>query len=270
MTGVQTCALPILEALRQTPGPGELRFEPLDLADAGSIRDFADRLLESKAAIDVLVNNAGIYPPSRRTLTSEGHELTFAIAHLGHFRLTQALWPLLEAAPAARVISVSSLVQRRAHIDLDDLALARNYSPIAAYAQAKLACLLFALELRRRLGAAGRRVASYAVHPGVVRTQLGSHRRISPQDNAWQRLSSWALARGMNRFGQTPEAGAACIVEAATTTHFPPGSFIGPTGFLEASGRLGITKPGPWSTDPELATKLWQRTEALTGLTWPI
>ena len=246
---------------------GESRFEPVDLARPDSIRELAQRLIARGQAIDVLINNAGIYPPSQRTLTAEGQELTFGIAHLGHFRLTHALWPLLQ--PAARVVNVSSLVQRRSQIYLDDLTLAGNYEPIRAYGQAKLACLLFALELQRRCESAGSTVTSYAVHPGVVRTQLGRHRKLSPQDSAWQRFSSWALANGMSRFGQTPETGAASIIEAATSTRFAPGSFIGPTGVLEAFGPPGLTEPGA-GADRELARALWQRSEALTGIQWPI
>src|SRR3546814_19081067 len=103
------------------------------------------RMRERGDAIDVLVNNAGIYPPARRVVTPDGHELTFAIAHLGHFRLTHALWPLLAQARAARVVSVSSMVQRHARLDLDDLASTRAYEPIIAYQRATLSCLLFAL-----------------------------------------------------------------------------------------------------------------------------
>ena len=246
------------------------RFEPADLSDPPSVLALGERLRERAQAVDVLVNNAGIYPPSRRTLTAEGQELTFAIAHLGHFRLTHALWPLLQAAPAARVISISSLVQRHAALDLDDLAFASGYQPIKAYAQAKLACLLFARELQRRLDKAGSRIASYAAHPGVCRTQLGRNRRLSASDNWLQRLSSAFLAGGLSRFGQTPEQGAESVIEAATSSRFPPGSFIGPTGLLEMWGEPGLTPLGTAAADPALAEALWQRSEQLTGLAWTI
>src|SRR3546814_18770235 len=109
------------------------------------------RMRERGDAIDVLVNNAGIYPPARRVVTPDGHELTFAIAHLGHFRLTHALWPLLAQAKAARVVSVSSMVRRHARLDLDDLASTRAYEPIMAYQRANLSCLMFA-QIRRAPG----------------------------------------------------------------------------------------------------------------------
>lgn len=245
-----------------------VRFEAVDLSDAESIQRMAQGLLHRGAPVDVLVNNAGIYPPSNRTLNREGQELTFAIAHLGHFRLTHALWPLLQTAEAARVISVSSLVQRKARMDLDDLCFERAYLPIKAYQQAKLSCLLFALELQRKLDAANSRISSYAAHPGVVRTPLGRNRKISAKDNAWQRFSSRLLAYGLGHFGQTPDNGAASIVEAACSQTIARGSFIGPTGFLETMGKPGIIRPGPSAQDPKLAAGLWARTEALTGIRW--
>lgn len=247
---------------------GRSRFEPLDLADPHSIAALARREQQRREPLDVLVNNAGIYPPSQRRLNAEGHELTFAIAHLGHVRLTHALWSLL--APAARVISVSSLVQRRSQLYLDDLTLARNYEPIRAYGQAKLACLLFALGLQQRLTAAGSAIASYAAHPGVCRTRLGSNRPRGTDDGAWQRFCSWLLAWGMNHYGQTPEQGAEPVVLAATTTRFAPGQFLGPTGLLEAAGPVGPVRLGPAAADPSLASALWRRSEALTGLKWPV
>lgn len=245
---------------------GRCRFEPIDLADAAAIAAFAARLAGER--VDVLVNNAGIYPPSRRALTVDGQERTFAIAHLGHFRLTHALWPALAAAPAARVVSVSSLVQRRARLDPDNLGLDGGYTPIRAYAQAKVACLLFARELDRRLVAAGSAVRSRAAHPGVVRTGLGRHRAIVPGDAWHQRLATRALALGLSRIGQSPAQAAAAIVAAATTAELPVGAFLGPTGPLEAFGAIGPIATGPAAADPALAAALWARSEALTGLRW--
>jgi NAD(P)-dependent dehydrogenase (short-subunit alcohol dehydrogenase family) len=244
------------------------RFEKLDLADANSILELARRMIARGEPVDVLINNAGIYPPSLRTLSKEGHELTFAIAHLGHFRLTHALWPLLEAAEAARVVSISSMVQKNASLALDDLILAEAYQPIRAYQQAKLSCLLFALELQRKLDAAESRISSFAAHPGVCRSQLARNRRLSAQDQWWQRLSSMMLSFGMKHFGQSPENGAASVVEAATSENIPRGAFIGPTGFMQAMGKPGIVRPGPAAANPQLAGELWKRSEALTGIAW--
>jgi NAD(P)-dependent dehydrogenase (short-subunit alcohol dehydrogenase family) len=249
-------------------GAARLSVEPIDLADPASIAACAERLLQAGRPIDVLVNNAGIYAPSQRRLSGEGQELTFAIAHLGHFRLTQALWPLLRQAPAARVVSVSSMVQRQAQLYLDDLTLAQDYQPIEAYRQAKLACLLFAQELQRRLSRAGSPIQSYAAHPGVCRTGIGQHRPRSPGDSAWQGFTSKAMAWGLRYVGQTPDNGAASVIAAATTSDFEPGSLIGPRWLLESFGAPARSRLGPAARDAELAARLWARTEQLTGAPW--
>jgi NAD(P)-dependent dehydrogenase (short-subunit alcohol dehydrogenase family) len=244
-------------------------FERLDLADFNDTSRTAERLVQRGRPIDLLVNNAGIYPPSQRTLTRDGHELTFAIAYLGHVVLTNALWPLLEAADAARVITISSVVQRTAQVHFDDLTFTHGYEPIRAYQQAKVACLLFALELQRRLAASGSRVKSYAAHPGACRTELASNRRIQEGDTLFQRFSSAFMAFGMHHFGQTPEEGAESVVLAATSDSIPPGSFIGPLGLFEFWGRPGVSKLGPVASDERIAKELWERTAEMTKLRWP-
>src|SRR5581483_2564666 len=130
-----------IRGLTLIPGDGALRTQTLDLADPQSIAALAQALCDSGEPIDLLINNAGIYPPALRRVTADEQELSFAIGHLGHFRLTHALWPLLEDAPAARVVSISSLVQRHARINFDDLSWQHGYEPIRAYQQTKLACL---------------------------------------------------------------------------------------------------------------------------------
>lgn len=256
--------------LQQRFGEALVRGEQADLSDPASIAALVARLRARGDAIDVLVNNAGIYPPSQRRTNGEGQELSFAIGHLGHFRLTHGLWPLLEAAPAARVVSTSSLVQRFAQLHLDDLPLAHNYKPITAYRQTKLACLMFALELQRHCARAGSSISSYAAHPGVCRTQIGANRPMGAHDSLFQRISSFGLRYGMTLYGRTPEDGAYSIVLAATSNDFAAGSFIGPHGLLDITGEHGLVKPGRAASNPELCAQLWQQTEQLTGLTWPI
>ncbi len=243
-------------------------FETLDLANPHSIATLGERMAARGQPLDVLVNNAGIYPPSNLTLSREGHELTFAIAHLGHFRLTHALYPLLKAGPAARIVSISSLVQKQASMNLDDLVFAQGYMPIKAYQQAKLSCLIFARELQKRLSNANSPIQSYAAHPGVVRSSLGRNRTVSSKDNAWQRLMTRMLAVGLGNFGQSPENGASSIIIAATTDRFPPGSFVGPHGLFDAMGKPGLVPPGPVASDGHFGTQFWEKTESITGINW--
>lgn len=245
-----------------------VRTERVDLADLDSVDALAVRLLDAGVPIDLLIANAGIYPPSRRVLTAQGVELGFAIAVLGHFALTTRIWPLLQRAPAARVVCISSLVQRYARICLDDLAFDRGYRPFLAYRQAKLASLLWSRELQRRLDASGSTVRAQSAHPGVCRTNIGANRPRGTSDTAWQRFSTWALAFGMRFVGQTPEQGAAAVIEAATSTRIAPGDFVGPTGVLEAAGPIGVVQPGRCGRDPELGRQLWDGLETLSGLTF--
>ena len=257
-----------LATLAKLPGGGALRSQKVDLAEPMSIAAAAQALNALGQPVDLLVNNAGIYPPAARRVNAEGHELSFAIAHLGHFRLTHMLWPLLEAASAARIVSISSLVQRQARINLDDLSWQHQYVPIHAYQQTKLACLLFARELQRRLGSVGHRISSYAAHPGVCRTQIGRNRPRSVEDSVQQRIATTALTVGLRYIGQSPVAGARSVIAVATTDEFPPGSLVGPRWLNESFGRPVSIEPGPAARDPTLAASLWARTERLTGLHW--
>ena len=140
-----------------------------DLSLYDEVHDAAALLLADNPHIDVLVNNAGVFLPERGT-NPQGHELTLAVNHLGHFLLTHLLLPRLLAAPQGRVVNVSSMMHAAGRIDLDDLHLARGYSGRDAYASAKLANVLFTFELARRLEASP--VTVNALHPGVIATKL--------------------------------------------------------------------------------------------------
>ncbi|HLY79010.1 MAG TPA: SDR family NAD(P)-dependent oxidoreductase, partial [Caulobacteraceae bacterium] len=145
-------------------------FEPLDLASLASIAEFADRMAAARTPIDLLVNNAGVMAPPRRETTADGFELQFGTNHLGHFALTGRLLPLLRAGAAPRVTTISSGAHHTGQIRFDDPQWTRRYQPWPAYAQSKLANLLFAFELQRRSDAAGWDLLSDAAHPGYART----------------------------------------------------------------------------------------------------
>jgi NAD(P)-dependent dehydrogenase (short-subunit alcohol dehydrogenase family) len=149
----------------------DARLEPaqLDLSDPGSIQRFAYTMRDRRPALDVLVNNAGVWNRQRQA-TAEGFEQTFAVNHLGTFRLTHALMPLLRAAPAARVVTVASAMHHFARFDWQDLQMTRRYDGTKQYANTKLWNIWFAKELATRL--AGTNVVSNALHPGTGGTGL--------------------------------------------------------------------------------------------------
>ena len=161
------------QEIRRETG-GEVRVQGLDLASLRSVRECAEQLCGSLDKVDILVNNAGIMAcPEMRT--EDGFEMQLGTNHLGHFLLTSLLLPLLEAAaPGARVVNVSSRAHERGSMQWQDLNWQQTtYSPLAAYSQAKLANVLFSLELSNRLADSG--VNVYSLHPGVIDTDLFRH-----------------------------------------------------------------------------------------------
>ncbi|RZS40727.1 NAD(P)-dependent dehydrogenase (short-subunit alcohol dehydrogenase family) [Herbihabitans rhizosphaerae] len=226
---------------------GEVRR--LDLADLSSVRAFADGLDE----VDVLINNAGVMAVPKAT-TADGFERHIGVNHLGPFTLTG----LLIDRVRDRVVTVSSglHVLGRIHDDLNWER--RRYQRWLAYAQSKLANLLFAYELQRRLSSAGRSTISVAAHPGVSATE-GQRRDTS--------LQGKILAGGR---AQAPEMGALPIVYAATAPGVDGGSYIGPDGFAQRNGYPTVVRSSRRSRDTALAAELWARSERLTGLTYPL
>jgi NAD(P)-dependent dehydrogenase (short-subunit alcohol dehydrogenase family) len=231
---------------------GTTEVRRLDLADLASIRSFAEAWDEP---LDVLVNNAGVMAvPERRT--KDGFELQIGTNHLGHFALTNLLLPRI----ADRVVTVSSTAHWFGRIGLDDLNWERRrYSRWRAYGQSKLANLLFTLELQRRLTDAGSPVRAYAAHPGYARTNLQGH-------------TSSALQHGFmavtNRLvAQSAEMGALPTLYAATQD-LPGASFVGPGGFQEQRGYPALARRTGRALDAEMAARLWELSERLTGTTF--
>ncbi|TDU02634.1 NAD(P)-dependent dehydrogenase (short-subunit alcohol dehydrogenase family) [Streptomyces sp. 846.5] len=230
---------------------GETEVRALDLGDLASVRAFAGAWTEP---LDLLINNAGIMAvPLGRTV--DGFELQIGTNHLGHFALTNLLLPHIRG----RVVTVSSGLARRGRIDLDDLNWERrSYRPWQAYSQSKLANLLFTLELQRRLGAAHSEVRAMSAHPGVAAT--GLTRSVG-------RLRSGIVGLGTRLVGQRkPEYGALPTLYAATQD-LPGGSYVGPGG--RSGERPREEEPVAAGRDPEVARRLWDLSEKLTGVTFP-
>jgi NAD(P)-dependent dehydrogenase (short-subunit alcohol dehydrogenase family) len=241
----------------RVPGAA-LEVEPLDLAELASVEAFAGRVNHRLGQLHCLINNAGIMGVPR-SVTVDGFERQLAVNHLGHFALTGRLLPLLLAAPRPRVVTVTSETYRWGHLDLADLQGERRYRRWHAYAQSKLANLLFSLELDRRSRAAGLPLLSAAAHPGYAATglQLSPERRLP---GALQRFWAWANAHA----AQDAAGGALPTLRAATDAAAAGGALYGPSGLLR-----GPAVPGKVSArvaDPEAASRLWEASEALTGV----
>jgi NAD(P)-dependent dehydrogenase (short-subunit alcohol dehydrogenase family) len=247
-----------MAAIRGELPDAALELELVDLADLASVRAFAARLPDRP--IDLLVNNAGVMAPPRQ-VTVDGFELQFATNHLGHFALTGLVLERLLAAPAARLVSVSSLLHRSGEIDFDDLQGEVDYKPWRAYSQSKLANLLFAFELDRRSRAAGQDVVSMAAHPGWAATNLQANGPRQP-------LARLALGVGSLLLAQSADGGALPILCAATAPDLPGGVYLGPDG---AGGRRGypcLVAPSAAALDSATAARLWEVSEALSGVTY--
>jgi NAD(P)-dependent dehydrogenase (short-subunit alcohol dehydrogenase family) len=240
-----------------------VRFEQLDLANLSAVADFARRVERMSRPVDLLVNNAGVMALPQRQVTADGFEMQLAVNYLGHFALANHLLPLLRRGRDARVVQVSSLSHRLATIEFDDLQSERRYSPIKAYGQSKLAMLLFAFELQRRSDAGKWRVMSLAAHPGYARTPLF-------EKGPGTKSLIYKMHRGLSGWlAHSAASGALPILYAATAAKVRPGDYYGPQGALELAGPSGVAGISKKAQDRELAQKLWERSEQLTGLTWP-
>ena len=241
----------------------QVSFAPLDLGSLAAIRQFCDARLHEGLPLDILVNNAGLLPPLTRQVTADGFELKFGVNYLGHFALTGLLLPLLLRGNRARVVSVSSIVQRMGQIDFDDLQAERSYEPQRAYNQAKLACLIFALELQRRADA---KLLSVAAHPGVARTGIGSSREGQKRQGLHDYATDLAFNLTMKLFGQSSALGALSLLYAAISPDVEAGGFYGPDGWFEMRGYPKPVRPSPRALDPATARRLWEVSEQLTGV----
>ena len=241
---------------------GSAVFERVDQSDMADVRRFAAAIRDRYRRLDILVNNAGLLAPRARQTTCDGFELQFGVNTLSHFLLTAELIPLLRAVPHARIVWVTSLVHRYGRIAFEDLQGARHYGAYAAYAQSKLAMLMFALELRRRSAAIGSGLVSVAAHPGWARTDLFAGDPGSGAGRPVQR----AMLRALQPFlSHSAEAGAAPLILAATAPDLLGGSYLGPTGFLETRGPPGVARIAKHARDRDVAARLWSAAAALTG-----
>jgi NAD(P)-dependent dehydrogenase (short-subunit alcohol dehydrogenase family) len=258
-----------LAAVRALQPGAAVSFELLDLGSLASIRGFCERFSRQHGILDMLINNAGVMAPPLRQVTADGFELQFGTNYLGHFALTAQLLPLLAQSGQARVVNLSSLAHRhKPSMAFDDLNWQRRYSAYAAYAQSKLAMLMFTFELQRRSHAQGWRLLSVAAHPGLARTRLLSNgQRLGSRFKAdlIEVLSDWLPTPLVQSAGQ----GALAILYAATSAGVEEAGYYGPTGFQEVLGRVGNATVAAGARDRAAATRLWDVSQTLTGVHWP-
>jgi NAD(P)-dependent dehydrogenase (short-subunit alcohol dehydrogenase family) len=248
---------------------GELAVLELDLADLDSVRAFAESFRDSYDELHVLCNNAGVMAIPRRE-TADGFETQFGVNHLGHFALTGLLLDDLHAtgtdAEPTRVVTMSSGAHERGRIDFDDLHGDRDYEKWSAYAQSKLANLLFAYELDRRLDAAGAPVGSLAAHPGWAATDL---QRRGPE-MLGSRLRELGMRVANALFAQSAERGALPYLYAATMPDASGGEYYGPGGVANMRGAPERQRSSRRSYDEGTAYRLWTVSAEATGVTYDL
>lgn len=227
----------------------------LDLNSLNAVRNFAAAFGEKYDRLDLLIENAGIMiPPLSKT--EDGFESQMGVNYFSHFLLTNLLYPLLNKTEGARIATTSSLAHERGRIDFDNLNAEKSYSKMGAYGQSKLACLLFAYELKRRLEKAGSNVIAVSSHPGVSKTNLFTH---------IPKVAQLLMAPLLPIFTHPPKYAALPTLYAALDPDVKSGDYFGPIGFNGLKGKPGKVKSKPHSYDEAVAARLWEISEKLTG-----
>jgi NAD(P)-dependent dehydrogenase (short-subunit alcohol dehydrogenase family) len=241
----------------------KVRVVHLDLASLASVRHAADEIRSTCDRLDLLINNAGVMDvPYRRT--DDGFELTLATNHLGHFALTGLVLDVLLETAGSRVVTISSNAHRRGVMQFEDLQSERSYDTSAAYAQSKLANLLFTYELQARLAAVGAGTIALAAHPGNASTGLWR------SSSRLERLLISPRLRALNFWlAQTPESAVLPMLRASVDPSAPGGAYYGPSGPFQYTGHPEIVQSSPGSHDATARARLWELSERLTGVSYP-
>jgi len=248
-------ANPKADEIRAAHPGADVNAMQLDLSDLGSVQRFAEGFRAKHSRLDLLINNAGIMvPPYGKT--AQGFETQFGVNHLGHFALTGSLLDLITNTPGSRIVTVSSIAHYMGKIDFADLNWEKGYRAQAAYGQSKIANLLFTYELQRRLATAGKDTIAVAAHPGWTETNLQEHAKG---------------VKFLNRFlAQEPLMGALPTLYAATEPGVNGAEYFGPSGFMEMNGPPKKVKSNKRSHDRNVADRLWNVSEELTGVHFQI
>lgn len=259
-----------IAAIRSEQPAAKLSIRQLDLSSLKSVAALGEELAAEGRPIDILINNAGVMTPPQRQQTDDGFELQFGANHLGHFALTGHLLPLLRAADSARVVTVSSLAATQGKLEFSDANAEHGYQPMHSYGMAKLAQLMFAVELDRRSRLDGWGLMSNAAHPGLSKTNLlsgASYGRDRPTLQARLTRLTWRLLPFM---WLDVDEGIKPTLYAAVSPDAEGAKYYGPRGFYETVGGgitfAGVPRLARSETD---AKRLWQLSEQLTGVNYP-
>lgn len=251
----QKKAMAAIQKIKEQVPKADLHFRKLDLASLASVKSFAKEYMNEFSHLDVLINNAGLaMPPYSKT--EDGFELQMGVNYFGHFLLTGMLMDVLKKTPDSRIVTVSSLAHAKARIRFEDIHWEKSYHKMDAYRQSKLACLLFSLELDRRLKQAGHQTKSIATHPGVSITEIVRH---------VPKVLYYALYPFLSLGSHHQREGAKPILLAALDPSLVGGEYCGPTGSGERVGPPGLAKIRRPGRDEEAAKKLWELSEELLG-----
>jgi NAD(P)-dependent dehydrogenase (short-subunit alcohol dehydrogenase family) len=223
----------------------------IDLADLQSVKTFAGNFKKTYSSLNILINNAGVMIPPY-TKTADGFELQMGTNHFGHFALTGQLFSLLKSTKEARIVNVSSGLHKSGRIEFDDLNWEkRKYSPLQGYRDSKLANLYFTNELDRKIKQNNLNVIATSAHPGVASTDLS-------------RTSGAFMKFFVKLIAQSSRMGALSSLRAAIDANAVGGEYFGPSGLMK--GYPIINEPGELSKDENIAKKLWEVSEKLTGV----
>ena len=248
------------QILTQSPS-SKIDVMVIDLSNFESVKAFAEEFRSKFDRLDILVNNAGVLFSTPKK-NSADIEMQFATNHLGHFLLTSLLIDLIPDSENSRVVSLSSLAHKKSEIYFDDLNCKLQTKWDAPYAQSKLACLMFADELQRKLKLAGKKIISVSAHPGGTDSGLFEH--MSPI------LMNILRYTFVPIFLHSTENAAKPILKAALANNVNGGEYYGPTGLLEMKGAPGIAKRSEYSQRKDVAARLWEISEELTGSTFEV
>ncbi|WP_299585052.1 oxidoreductase [Mucilaginibacter sp.] len=247
-----------LAKIAEQKGTGTLEIALIDLSSLKSVKQFAEAFTEKHQQLHLLINNAGVMiPPASKT--AEGYELQFGVNFLGHFALTGYLYPLLNATPGSRIITLSSMAYLHGVIDFDNLKAEKDYDPMREYCQSKLADLIFSIELQRRITARNDQTISVAAQPGANKTELSRH------------MSEAAFTAAVERLGplMDPWQGALPSLYAAVSPDVRGGEFYGPDQDGGYRGYPALAAVTPNALDEAVAKKLWSVAEEATGVRFP-